>query len=406
MGRHLHLDSFSGISGDMFLGALIDAGLSFPALKRGLQALGISGYRLQSKKVQRASIHATKIDVRVQKGFDTPLSLSRIRRILSKSTLPPPVKTRALQAFHLLSEAEGTCHGLDPAQVHFHEVGVIDSLVDIVGSLLGCHLLDVTQVSASPINLGAGTIVCAHGTLPVPGPAVAELAKGLPVYSQGPSQEFATPTGMVLVRTLTQSFHRIPPFLFDTIGYGAGTANPDGWPNVLRVYLGSNNDTNSPATDEIVEIETNIDDLNPQLYDMVFDRLFAAGALDVRLTPVIMKHSRPGVVITVLSTADLSRTMADILFRETTTLGVRTQTLNRYILPRSETLVRLPQGSVHVKIASLPDQTIKWIPEYQDCRALAVKTGRPVRDVIHDVLRALKHSGKPIGKSSRLPRST
>ena len=402
MATHLHLDGFSGISGDMFLGALVDVGLSWPLLKRNLRALNLSGYRLESKLVHRGTIQATKINVRVQKGFARPLSLSRIRQIITKSPLPDAVKTQSLQVFDRLAEAEGRVHGLPLSKVHFHEVGVLDSFVDVVGGILGCHLLGVTHVSASPVNLGSGFIKTAHGVLPVPGPAVTELAKQVPVVSEGPQQEMTTPTGIGLLTTLTQQFTTIPPFLYEAIGYGAGTADPPGWPNVLRVFLGQAAAA-SYQLDQVVQVETTIDDLNPQIYEMLIDQMFAAGALDVRLTPVIMKRSRPGIIVTALAKMEKAQAMAQRLFRETSTLGVRVQPMTRYILPRTEEMVHLPQGTVRVKKAPVEQTMTKWIPEYRDCQAIAVKAGQPVREVIQEVMHVLKTNKKR--ESKKAPRS-
>ena len=389
MSTHLHLDSFSGISGDMLLGALVDAGLSYQLLKRKLRALNVSGYRLESALVQRGTIQATKIDVRVQKGFTQPLSLSRIRQIITKSTLPDVVKTKSLQVFNRLARAEGQVHGLPMTKVRFHEVGVLDSFVDIVGGILGCHLLGVTHVSASPVNLGSGFINTAHGVLPVPGPAVAELAKEVPVISEGPQQEMTTPTGIGLLTTLAHQFSAIPPFVYKALGHGAGTADPPGWPNVLRVFLGDAPEA-SYQLDQVVQIETTIDDLNPQIYEMLIDQMFEVGALDVRLTPVIMKRSRPGIVVTALAKMDQAQTMARVLFRETSTLGIRVQPITRYLLSRAEETVRLAQGTVRVKKALVEKTMTKWTPEYRDCQAIAVKAGQPIREVIQEVMDILK----------------
>ena len=399
---YLHFDCFSGISGDMTLGALIDAGLSPHKLRKGLKALPLSGYRLNVSKVHRGGIHATKVDVVISKGRATPLSWPQIRRLLSTSRLPPWVKTQALSVFERLAQAEGTVHGRDPATVRFHEVGVIDSLVDIVGSLLGCHELGIQTFGAAPVNVGSGTIHGAHGTLPVPGPAVAELAKGYSIYTQGPAMELTTPTGMALLTTLTQPCRHLPPVVPRSIGYGAGTADPPDWPNVLRVFLSSSTpalsfeglplsleglalsfegSTESLEADQVIQLETTIDDLNPQVYESVMARLFENGALDVTLTPTIMKRTRPGTLLTVLAPPERAGVLTQTLFRETTTLGVRHQIINRVTLPRSMKTIRLPQGRVRVKIVHV-GKTVTYRPEFQDCQTIAQKTGRPVQDVI------------------------
>ena len=398
---HLHFDCFSGISGDMTLGALVDVGLSPRALRQGLKALPLSGYRLKVSKVHRGAIHATKVDVVIPKVAEKRRSWPQIRRLLSTSRLPPHVKKQALSVFERIATAEGTVHGQDPATVSFHEVGAIDALVDIVGGLLGCHELGVKTFSATPVNVGSGMIASAHGPLPVPGPAVAELAKGHPIYSQGPAMELTTPTGMALLTTLTQTFGRLPLVVPGSVGYGAGTANPHDWPNVLRVFL------TTPATltpsplpggegfeaDQVIQLETNIDDMNPQLYEAVMERLFENGALDVSLTPTIMKRHRPGVILTVLAHPEHAGMLTQLLFRETTTLGVRSQLVSRTTLARSMQTIRLPQGRVRVKTVHAGN-AVKYRPEFQDCQAIAKKTGIPVQEVIEQVMQSVRRSGR------------
>ena len=384
----------------MTLGALVDVGLSPRALRQGLKALPLSGYRLKISKVYRGTIHATKVDVVIPRGVEKHRSWPQIRRLLSTSRLPPHVKKQALAVFERLATAEGHVHGRDPATVSFHEVGAVDALVDIVGSLLGCHELGVKTFSATPVNVGSGTIDGAHGALPVPGPAVTELAKGHPIYSQGPAMELTTPTGMALLTTLTQIFGRLPLVVPGSVGYGAGTANPPDWPNVLRVFLAT--PARTPAAlpegeefeaDQVIQLETNIDDMNPQLYEAVMDRLFEHGALDVSLTPTIMKRNRPGIVLTVLSHPEHAGTLTQLLLRETTTLGVRSQLVSRITLPRSMQTIRLPQGRVRVKTVHVGG-TIRYRPEFQDCQAIAQKTGIPVQEVIERVMQLVRHKSR------------
>ena len=393
---HLHFDCFSGISGDMTLGALVDAGLSPRALRQRLKALPLSGYRLKVSKVRRGAVHATKVDVVISKVAEKRRSWPQIRRLLSASHLPPTVKKQALAVFERLATAEGKVHGQDPALVSFHEVGAIDALVDIVGGLLGCHELGVKTFSASSVNVGSGTIDGTHGVLPVPGPAVAELAKGYPIYSQGPAVELATPTGMALLTTLTQTFDRLPPLVTGSVGYGAGTANPPDWPNVLRVFLTTPVPTSSllpgeekVEADQVIQLETNIDDMNPQLYEVVMERLFENSALDVSMTPTIMKRNRPGIILTVLAKPEHAGMLTQLLFCETTTLGVRSQLISRTTLARSMQTIRLPQGRVRVKSVHA-GKTVKHRPEFQDCQAIAKKTGIPVQEVIERVMQAIR----------------
>ncbi len=385
---HLHFDCFSGISGDMFLGALVDAGLPLRELSKGLAALPVSGYRLKARAVTRGAIHATKVDVTIHKGLGAPLTLRRINRTITASRLPARVKEQALDVFHRLAEAEGLAHGVHHGDVRFHEVGVLDSFVDVVGGLLGCHLLGVESATASPINLGSGSIETEHGTLPVPGPAVAALAKGIPIHSAGPARELTTPTGLALVRTLARDFVPLPPMRVRAIGYGAGTADPQGWANVLRLFLGETSARHGAGHDLITQLETNIDDMNPQTYETVMDRLYAAGAVDVTLTPVTMKRSRPGIVLTVLVAPEKADEAATVILRETTALGVRMMDVRRRILTRRIEAVRLGRESVQVKVAELGPGEERASPEYQDCKRVADQAGRPVREVMEAVMRA------------------
>ena len=386
---HLHFDCFSGVSGDMILGALVDAGLSPHALRKGLKALPASGYRLKVSNIHRDALHATKVDVVITaRGRTKPRSWPQIRRLLAASRLPPWVKKQSLEVFSRIARAEGAVHGQDPARVRFHQLGMVDSLVDVVGGLLGCHALGARTFSATPVNVGSGTMESAHGTLPIPGPAVAELAKGRPIYSHGPALELTTPTGMALLTTLTHTFGQLPPIVPGAIGYGAGTANPRDWPNVLRVFLSAADAVAPPEADLVVQLETGIDDMNPQLYDAVMKRLFTHGALDVSLTPTMMKHNRPGVILTILAKPEHAGTLTQTLFRETTTLGVRSQFVSRTTLARSMRIIRLPQGRVRVKTVHAGN-TLQYRPEFQDCRAIAEKTGLPVQDIINRVMRKL-----------------
>jgi pyridinium-3,5-bisthiocarboxylic acid mononucleotide nickel chelatase len=383
MSTHLHIDGFSGLSGDMFLGALVDTGVPLSVLEKGLKGLGIKGYRLREQQVIRNSIRATKVDVDIRTGFTKPLALAAIKKTLMDSRLPDSVRMQALQTFQLLAEAEGAVHGQSPNKVHFHEVGVIDSLVDIVGTLLGFAHLNVTTFSFSPINLGAGTIATQHGLLPVPGPAVAHMAKGIPVFSSGPNIELTTPTGMALVKTLSQDCKPLPALTPQKVGYGAGTADPPGWPNVLRLFLGVQAGDSLLRSECIMQLETNIDDMNPQLYEEIMEHLFQAGALDVTLTPTIMKRSRPGTIVTVIAFSKHLQALQSVLLTETSTLGIRVQEMDRVVLPRASHTIRLLGGSVRMKVADLGHGQSKATPEFRDCVTLAKRTGQPVHAIIN-----------------------
>ncbi|MCC2643045.1 MAG: uncharacterized protein K0S45_3458 [Nitrospira sp.] len=387
---HLHFDCFSGISGDMILGALVDAGLPFKDLVRGLALLRIEGFRLGRKRVERGAVAATKVDVLIDKGFRTPLTVARIKHILSKSGLPPAVKERSQDVFDRLAAAEGTAHGVDPSHVHFHEVGVIDSFVDVVGGVLGLHLMGIQRVTASAINVGSGILTCAHGSLPVPGPAVAALAVGLPIYAQGPQRELATPTGVALLRTLAKEFGTLPRMQIRRVGYGAGTADPADWPNVLRVFVGEGAEDTSGSTETIIELHTNIDDVNPQIYESVFDRLFAAGAVDITLAPVTMKKGRPGNVLSVLTPREKVEAVLALLFADTTALGVRMQEVQRRVLPRRFISVQVNGQDVRIKLAEHQPGRSKASPEYEDCKRIAEQSGLPVKDILEDAMLAYR----------------
>jgi uncharacterized protein (TIGR00299 family) protein len=390
VGRHLHFDCFSGVSGDMVLGALVSAGLSWRGLINGLKHLRLSGYQLRKREVHRGALPAIKVDVIVQQGFQRPLTLSRIRKILTGSTLPGPVKERSRSVFDRLAEAESLAHRVDMKDVHFHEVGVVDSFIDVVGGVLGCYLLNATRITSSPINVGAGSIQTSHGLLPVPGPAVAVLAKGIPIYATGPRSELATPTGVALLRTLASEFGPMPTMKSVAVGYGAGDHNPDGWPNALRVFLEEDSSSEARRTERMMQIETNLDDLSPQTYEYVMEQLFQVGAVDVALTPVVMKKSRPGIVLSCLTTEDLTDAVLEVLFQETTTLGVRLHEVHRHVLSRRIVPVTISGGGVRMKVAEVGAGWEKAAPEYEDCKAIAKRTGRPLKTVMEEALRTYR----------------
>ncbi|MEQ1681635.1 MAG: nickel pincer cofactor biosynthesis protein LarC [Nitrospira sp.] len=394
MGRHLHFDCFSGVSGDMVLGALVSAGLPWTDLVKGLKRLKLTGYTLRKREVHRGVLPAIKVDVIVQQGFQRPLTLSRIRKILVDSTLPGPVKERSQLVFDRLTEAEGVAHGVDPKDVHFHEVGVMDSFIDVVGGVLGCYLLNATQITASPINVGAGSIQTSHGLLPVPGPAVAALAKGIPIYADGPRCELATPTGVALLRTLASEFGPMPTMKSMAVGYGAGDQDPDGWPNALRLFVEEESTSAANSTEPMIQIETNLDDLSPQTYEYIMEQLFQVGAVDVVLAPVVMKKNRPGILLSCLATEHRTDAVIEVLFQETTTLGVRLHEVRRRVLTRRFVPVRTQGGVVRMKVAEVGAGWEKAAPEYEDCKAIAQRTGYPLKTVMEDALMAYRRGRK------------
>ena len=386
--RIAYFDCFSGVSGDMFLGALVDSGLPLADLVQGLEVLRLRGFSLRSRRVARGALSGTKVDVLIEKGRDQMLSLRDVRRVLKAAHLPEPVRDRSLAVFDRLAEAEGLAHRTPAAKVHFHELGSLDSLVDVVGTVLGCHLLGVEALYVSAINVGSGTSRSEHGVIPAPGPATAALLKGLPVYAAGPRFELTTPTGAALMATVSAGSGSMPAMTVTSIGYGAGEADPPGWPNAVRVFVG---DTLAPAeSDRVAMLETNLDDMNPQGYDLLIERLLARGALDVTLTPVIMKRGRPGIVLSVLADPAKVEPVLKVLFAETTTLGVRVQEVARRLLARELTEVVTRFGPVRVKVAKAAGRSLKARPEYQDCKRIAEQTGLPLRDVVREVERALR----------------
>lgn len=386
-----YFDCFCGISGDMTLGALVDAGLEASSLERELAKLGLGGYTLQSKKIKKKGISGTKIDFLIDEGKGPHRSLRDIERIIDSSSLGGRVKELSKKVFGLLAQAEAKIHGLGINEVHFHEVGALDSILDIVGSVIGLELLGVERVYSSPVRLGSGTVKAAHGILPVPAPATAELLKGVPSRPIDVEGEVTTPTGAAILATLSSGFGAMPRLTIERIGYGAGTKEFPNLPNLLRVFIGESSEYDGRGlegydTDTVKLIETNIDDLSPEIYDYLMDRLLECGALDVYLTPIGMKKNRPGTKLSLLAPPERLGELAGIIFRETTTIGLRISDMERLKLRREMAEVETPYGRVRVKISRVGDgATIK--PEYEDCKRIAKDKGIPLRDVYHEVLR-------------------
>ena len=380
--RTAYFDCFSGISGDMTLGALIDAGLSLKELKSHLSKLPIDNYDITAKKVKKNGIAATKVDV-IVKARQKERRLSDIKKIINNSRLDKTIKEKTISVFKRLARAEAKVHKTSINAVHFHEVGAIDAIVDIVGAVIGLHLLGIENICASPINIGSGYIKSAHGILPVPGPATAELLKGLPVYSTDTKMELTTPTGAAIISTLSKDFGPMPRMDIKAIGYGAGTFNSPDMPNLLRIFVG---EMKNPAKEEnTILLETNIDDMNPQIYEYVMDKLFASGALDVYLTPIIMKKGRPAAMLSVLSKRDNVKKLSDIIFRETTSIGLRVQEIGRIKAEREIKEIKTKYGNARVKIAFDGKEILGITPEYEDCKRIAVKKGIPLKKVIEEI---------------------
>jgi uncharacterized protein (TIGR00299 family) protein len=369
-----YLDAFSGISGDMLVGALADAGADRAAIVDALASLE-TGATLSFDRVKRCGIAATKFHVAVEEAR-SHRHLPHILKMIEKAALPERAKQNAAAVFQRLGEAEAAVHQTPIEKVHFHEVGAADSIADIVGACLAFELLGVTAIVSSPLNVGSGTAQTAHGILPVPAPATAALLRGKPVYSEGPAAELTTPTGAALAVTLARDFGVLPPMKIARTGYGAGDHDFPGRANVLRVILGE--ETGATEATTIAVLEANIDDLSPQILAYAMDRLLEKGALDVTLQPIEMKKGRPGTLLRVLARPEDREELAQTIFAETSTLGLRTYTAERRVQARRWVDVETPHGMVRMKVSS----DGAYAPEFEDCRRIARESGVPLKHVI------------------------
>jgi hypothetical protein len=369
-----YFDAFSGISGDMTVGALLDAGADWTALESALKSLQLEAeYRVE--KTKRKGIAASKFSVQFSEQ-KKHRHLPHIEKIIENGELSAKAKENALAVFRRLGEAEAKSHSVPVEKVHFHEVGAVDSISDVVGACVALDLLGIDEVRSSPINVGSGTVNTEHGTLPVPTPATAELLKEFPVYSAGPQSELTTPTGAALITTLANGFGALPAVRMLRQGFGAGDKDFSQQANVLRVLIGERTDAGEATT--VFVLEANIDDSSPQVLGYTMERLFAAGALDVTLTPIFMKKNRPGTMVSVIAAPETAENLAGILFAETTTLGVRTHSADRRVLARHFAEVETVHGKVRVKYTDAGS----FAPEFDDCRSLAEARGVPLRTVI------------------------
>ena len=381
--RIAYFDCFSGISGDMVLGALVDAGADLRAIEAELRKLGLEGWTISAEKVKRGAIFATHVKVQTSEEHHHR-GLSIILGRIGKAGLAPRAAERARRIFTRLAEAEARVHNVPVEEVHFHEVGAVDSIVDIVGAAIGFELLGIDEFACSALDVGAGQVKTAHGLLPVPAPATAELLRGAPMYTSGIARELVTPTGAAIATTLSTSYAQIPEMTLQAVGYGAGSTNLTEKANVLRILIGEN------ATSEAGEhwdapvsvIETNLDDMSPQIYGYFVERALAAGALDVFSTAVQMKKNRPGVLLTILCDAAHTARLIDLVFRETTTIGVRTYDVRRKVLDRELVPVVTPFGEVRMKVSRMNGSVLNATPEYEDCQRLAAEKGIPLKQVI------------------------
>ena len=440
--RIAYLECFSGISGDMFLGALVDAGVSPQLLQDTVAALGL-GAKLEISKVVRSGISATKVDVWVDGEKDMPREeywakqeashshdhhehghhghehvhshehqhshgessragvpaphkhshthrgLSEIRKIISAAKISESAKKTAISMFESLGSAEAKIHGVPVETIHFHEVGAVDAIVDIVGAAVGVEALGVDEIVCSSLNVGGGMVKCAHGTFPVPAPATVELLKDAPVYSANVQAELVTPTGAAIVKTLAKRFSAFPEMKVEKSAYGAGSRDFPGHPNVVRIVIGESAGKMSAKTqsDTISVLEANLDDLNPQVFGYVMDRLLEEGALDVFGVPVQMKKNRPGTLLTVLCKPEDVDKLTQLVFSETTTLGVRRREESRQTLARRWESVRTEWGEVRIKIASMNGTITNYAPEYEDCRRIAEEHHVPLKMVMQEAAR-------------------
>ena len=454
--RIAYLDCFSGMSGDMFLGALIDAGVPPRLLEETVAALGL-GARLQISRVVRSGISATKVDVWVDGEKDLPREqywakqdvarapspaeskhehghlyhherdhahdhtheyvvehehsragapaphthrharrLSEIREIISKAAVSDTSKKTAIATFEALGAAEAKIHDTSIETVHFHEVGAVDAMVDIVCASVGAEALGVDEIVCSPLNVGGGTVQCAHGTFPVPAPATVELLKDAPVYSTGVQAELVTPTGAAIVKTLVKRFAPFPAMKIEKSGYGAGSREFPGHPNVVRLTLGEAPSSLAArtASETVTVLEANLDDLNPQVFGYVMDRLLEEGALDAFGMPVQMKKNRPGTLLTVLCKPEDANKLTQLIFTETTTLGVRRRDEVRQTLARRWENVSTQWGEVRIKVASMNGTVTNYAPEYEDCRRIAAEHHVPLKTVLQEATRAYIGSGQ------------
>lgn len=400
MVKTLYLDCFAGASGDMLVGAMLDCGLDFELLRSELLKLGIEGYELGLKRVDRSGISAAKFDVRLEHADSHEhhhRALSEIERIISSSNLSDRVKQRAQTIFQRIGEAEAKIHDIPVEAVHFHEVGAIDSIVDIVGACVAFDALKIERIISSPLHVGSGTFQCAHGTYPAPGPATAELLKGVPIYSKDVEGELVTPTGAAIISTLAESYGPLPMMKIEKIGYGAGARDYPKFPNALRAVIGELEEDADRTPGAVTVIEANIDDLSAQVFGYLMEKALAAGALDIFYTPAQMKKNRPGVLLTLLcNPADRER-MCDLIFRETTTLGVRYRNEQREILTREFVTVETEYGPIRIKISRTRDgRVMNASPEFEDCRIAAEKSGVGLRDAQAAALKAYAVTGSSL----------
>jgi hypothetical protein len=379
--RIAYFDCPAGAAGDMILGALVDAGAPFDRLRDTLHGLAVPGWELTRREVMKGAFRATKVDVEIDQAAHHPhRALADILAILDASSLDAAIRERAGRIFRRLAEAEARMHGTTVDRVHFHEVGAIDAIVDVTGAVVGLALLGVDAVHVSALPIGGGFVDGAHGRIPIPGPGTAELLRGFPVVDTDVRAELVTPTGAAILTTLAAGAGRMPAMTVSAVGYGAGTRDLPSMPNVIRCFVGDA--TGAGATETIAQVETTIDDMSPQLYEPLMDRLFEVGAVDVFLTPVVMKRSRPGIVLTALCPPGHVAAVERVLFEESTTIGVRWSEWRRTPLAREIVTCQTAYGPIPVKVSRLDGRVVTVTPEFADVTRIARAKGRPVREVL------------------------
>lgn len=381
-----YFDCFSGVSGDMALGALIDLGVPIEALTAEMKQIALKDWSIETRRERCGAIEGVRVVISA--GEQPYRSFSDIQDLFNQSGLDPGVRGKILAIFQRIADAEGRVHGVPSQNVHFHEVGAVDSILDIAGVVFCLDYLKIEKIYASPVPLGRGFVKTQHGTIPLPSPATSILLSGVPVYGLPVERELVTPTGAAILATLAQSFGPIPPMTLISTGFGIGANPASDPPNLLRVWLGQ--EKSALLVRNLLVIETNIDDMNPEFYNYVSGKLFALGALDVSLVPVQMKKNRPGVLLRALVEPSMETAAAEIILSETTTLGIRVLEVRRLELPREEKMVSTVFGPCKVKRSLLPNGSERLIPEYEECRRIAEETGTPLPDVYRRIIESAK----------------
>ncbi|MFN2175154.1 MAG: nickel pincer cofactor biosynthesis protein LarC [Anaerolineales bacterium] len=384
-----YLDCYAGASGDMLLGALLDAGLPKKELENCLDYLNIEGINIQANPVLKANLGAINVTVGTQETTKER-NFSQVLDIVQNSQLPENIRKKASRVFEKIGRTEASIHRTELENVHLHELGGLDTIVDVCGVIWGLEYLSVERIVSSPLPLGRGSGSSEHGVIPIPPPATLELLKQVPVYGKDIPAELVTPTGAALISTLADSFGPIPLMQVESVGYGAGDRELQ-IPNVLRIIIGEEQRNDGTFTESLCLLETNIDDLNPEVYEYLIDLLLENGALDVFLTPMIMKKNRPGTLLSALCEWGFEEDISKIIFKETSTIGLRKTTVERISLPRSILKVQLPYGEVRVKKISLPGGSFRFSPEYEDCLHLARSSGTPLLEIMQEAIFTAKN---------------